>query len=106
MVAIMLAREGETPAVTVADMLPLEAEELFNLRDCACVGTRPPCVGIPAPPGVVRDLSLVWVRLDARDGQQSGLRPGFYFAGRQVTATLQRLRHYMAPAAPKFAVLS
>lgn len=98
MAAIMLAREGEAPAVTVADMLPQEADALFNLRDCACVGSEPPRLGIPAPPGVVRDLSLVWVRIDLLDGQQSGLQPGFYFAGRQVTATMHRLRRYMAPS--------
>ncbi len=106
MATIMLAREGEVPAMTVADMLPLEADALFNLRDCACVGVEPPCVGIPAPPGVVRELSLVWVRIDPLDGQQSGLRPGFYFAGRQVTATMHRLRRYMAPADNYGAVLS
>jgi hypothetical protein len=55
---------------------------------------------------VVRELSLVWVRIDPLDGQQSGLRPGFYFAGRQVTATMRRLRHYMAPADQMHAVLS
>lgn len=95
MAAVMLAREGEAPAVTVADLLPLEADALFSLRDCPCMGLAPPQMGTPAPRGVVRDLSLVWVHIDALDGRQSGLRPGFYFAGRQVTGTLNRLRRYM-----------
>jgi len=97
MAAIMLAREGEVPAVTVADLLLQEAAVLFNLRDGEPVGPNPPRLGVPAPPGVVRDLSLVWVRIAMLDGLQSGLRPGFYFAGWAVTATLARLRRYMAP---------